>query len=104
MEHNITRIINNQGCKGMGKRAKKNGIRSMVIAKKIPITTKVHAKQSYWDLIIEEQDMLHLSRQFHEDYYNAIEAFQGEKKINVHIHVRDLQEQNGVYVQPRKEL
>jgi hypothetical protein len=48
--------------------------------------------------------MLHLSRQFHEDCYNAIEAFKGEKKINVHIHVRDLQEQNRIYVQPRKEL
>jgi hypothetical protein len=48
--------------------------------------------------------MLHLSRQFHEDCYNAIEAFQGEKKINVHMHVRDLQEQNGVYVQPKEEL
>jgi hypothetical protein len=48
--------------------------------------------------------MLHLLRKFHEDCYNAIEAFQGEKKIRVHMHVRDLQEKNGIYVQPREEL
>ncbi len=48
--------------------------------------------------------MLQLSRQFHEDSYNGIEAFQRENKINVHMHVRNLQEQNVVYVQPKEEL
>ncbi len=37
-------------------------------------------------------------KQYNEDCYNATEAFQGERRINVPIHVKDLQvEGDGVY-------
>ncbi len=59
---------------------------------------------SYWDLTLEERDRFHLPKQYNEDYYNVIEAFQGERRINVPIHVRDLQaEGDGVYASQIEE-
>jgi hypothetical protein len=52
---------------------------------------------------LEEQDRLHLPKQYIDDYYNVIEAFQGKRRINVPIHVRDLQAKgDGIYA-PEKE-
>jgi hypothetical protein len=39
---------------------------------------------------IEERNMFHLPRQFNENYYNAIEMFQGEITIDVPLHIKNL--------------
>ncbi len=53
--------------------------------------TSIGNNTSHWDLTFKEWDIFHLPKQYNENYYNAIEAFQGEKGINVPIHVKDLQ-------------
>jgi hypothetical protein len=97
----------------LAKCAKTNGTTSMVITSTFQITTQAlgitrlpspfyyetsklahHLSDdvtSYWDLTLEEQDRLYLPKQYNEYCYIAIEVFQGEKRINVPIHVRDLQ-------------
>jgi hypothetical protein len=39
---------------------------------------------------LEKCNKFHLPKLFNENYYNVIEVFQGERNINVVMHVRDL--------------
>jgi hypothetical protein len=50
---------------------------------------------------MEKHNKFHLPKQFNEVCYNhVIHAFQGERNINVVIHVKDFNEQgDGVYTQ-----
>jgi len=49
---------------------------------------------------MEERDKLHLLKWFNADCHNVIEVFNGDKNINVPIHLKDLQiESDGIYVQ-----
>jgi hypothetical protein len=55
-------------------------------------------------LTFEKWNKLHLRKRYVEDYYNVIKALQGEKRINVPIHVKDLQaEGDGIYASQREE-
>jgi hypothetical protein len=54
---------------------------------------------------MEEHNKFHLPKQFNEDRYNhVIHAFQGQKNINVVIHVKDFNAQgDGVYTQQNEK-
>jgi len=55
-------------------------------------------------LTLEEWNKLHLPNWYIENYYDAIKALQGEKRINVPIHVKDLQaEGDGIYASQKEE-
>jgi len=59
---------------------------------------------SYWELVMEKWDKLHLPKWFNEDCYNVIEVFHGDRNINAPIHLKDLQiESDGIYVQHKWE-
>jgi len=46
----------------------------------------------------------HFPKQFNEECYNVIQAFQRERNINIAIHVKDLNAQgDGIYVHQKKE-
>jgi phosphoglycerate-specific signal transduction histidine kinase len=46
----------------------------------------------------------HFLKQFNEECYNVIQAFQRERNINIAIHVKDLNAQgNGIYVHQNKK-
>jgi hypothetical protein len=56
-------------------------------------------------MIHEECYQYHLPRQSNKEFYETIEAFQGEQIINALIHVRDLQvEGDGNFVTSMFEL
>jgi hypothetical protein len=45
---------------------------------------------SFWELSFEKKERFHLPFHFNQKFYNAIEAFQGEKAIYVPFHMRDV--------------
>lgn len=46
---------------------------------------------SFWDLNNEDKDKFGLPGVFHSNFFDAIEAFQGERIINMPLHLRDSQ-------------
>ncbi len=62
------------------------------------------AQHCILELSIKECDKHRLPRQFNPIYSNAIEVFQGERIINVPLHVRDVHvDGDGVFVGPHEE-
>jgi hypothetical protein len=45
---------------------------------------------SYWELVVDECDKLHLPRQFDCEFYEMINTFKGKRSVNKPIHVKDL--------------
>jgi hypothetical protein len=44
----------------------------------------------FWDLTIKEHNYHQLSKQFNRELYDAIQAFQGKRMINIIAHVRHI--------------
>jgi hypothetical protein len=51
---------------------------------------------SYWELVVDECDKLHLPRQFDYEFYEMIGTIQGKRSVNKPIHVKDLQANGNV--------
>jgi hypothetical protein len=52
----------------------------------------------FWELSFAEKERFHLPLHFNQECYDAIEAFQGEKAINVPFHMQDVNvKENEVY-------
>jgi hypothetical protein len=60
---------------------------------------------SLWELTMEKRDKHHLPRQFNEEFYDAIESFQGERVVAKPLHVRNIHaEGDGLYIPPPKKI
>ncbi len=54
----------------------------------------------FWDLMFKEKERFHLLCVFNREYYESIDVFQGEKVINVPIHVKDVNAKGDVVYKP----
>ncbi len=53
---------------------------------------------NFWELSFEEKERFHLPLHFNQKCYDAIEAFQGEKVMNVPFHMQNVNvKRNGIY-------
>lgn len=43
----------------------------------------------FWDLSFDEKEIFHLLCQFNIEFYELIEAFEGERNVTTPLHVRD---------------
>ncbi len=87
-------------CNGKMCKDKWNGLNSNY--KKI---VDYHAGTSHhiplWDLKIKNNNRHHFPRQFNWEFYNVIQAFQGERLINTPRHVRDIHaKRDTIYMPP----
>ncbi len=52
--------------------------------------TSISNHLSFWDFSFENKERLHLLHQFNKEYYEAIDAFMGEKIVTAPLHSKDV--------------
>jgi hypothetical protein len=78
-------VRNSKTCKD-----KYNGIH-LILKKTIDYHKGANHNTSYWELVVDEHDKLHLPKEFNCGFYETIYVFQGKRNVKKLIHVRDLQ-------------
>jgi hypothetical protein len=86
-------------CNGKMSKNKWNGLNSNY-KKVADYHVKINHHTPFWDFTIKNNNHHHFPRPFNQEFYNSIQAFQGERLINAPRHMEDIHIKRNTFYMP----